>query len=954
MLRLRRYRAFVAFAVFAILALYQFRNGGRWDTGLSGLDPILGSMEKEPHAPQSPVQEGSEEKQLGNVEHQTTHASATPIGMQPPLGQPLTPSSDAVPTSNAPSLPSPSRTFPPYTPSAEKPGEGEAKHIYDEIFQQGQGRVEPIEYDSSTKTIYWSKLPEHFPIPSESVIALPTEKPKQLPKIQGEAKAESASAKADREQKLEIVKEAFTHAWKGYKKSAWMHDELTPVSGGFKDPFCGWAATLVDSLDTLWIMGLKEDFEDAVKAVNDINFKTALRNDIPLFETVIRYLGGLLAAYDISDAKYRTLLDKAVELAEILMGAFDTPNRMPMTFYNWKPTFASQPHRASSRIVLAELGSLSVEFTRLAQLTKEARYYDAIARITNALEIWQNNTNLPGMFPTTVDGSGCKKKDHLTHADAMFIDGPDAIRKVAEEAKAAEKPAEKDKNAATLPKNPTTDSKDSPASKKANAKRQLNNVELSNDAPEKGDDKISDNAADANGSVQPKKDMQASKAGNSESTSEAEKAADIDCEVQGLTSPLHQFTEIFTLGGQSDSLFEYLPKEYMLLGGVKEQYRVMYETAIDVVKERLLFRPLNKDNRNLLISGDLAMSGKGKDRKTELQPRGTHLTCFAGGMFAIAAKIFDREDDLDLASKLTDGCIWAYESTNTGVMPEKFTAVPCNNTDCSWNETLYWDALDPGWRPYQEQILNPKENQQEVLQKKGSFDSNDVTKEPSRTSKELPREPIKLINREIPQAHEGAVDGEKPKDSSQTPSLSVEGGHESADGKTSGSGETTPKEGGDQEKHPPLSNDGKADFTEKAEDYVIPSPPTHEEFVQARVRDERLPPGFVGISDKSYILRPEAIESVFIMYRITGDEYWRKKGWVMFQAIQKFTRTEHGHTAIADVTSTATEKKDSMESFWLAETLKYFYLLFSDMDVVSLDDYVLNTEAHPFKRPHVE
>ena len=77
------------------------------------------------------------------------------------------------------------------------------------------------------------------------------------------------------------------------------------------------------------------------------------------------------------------------------------------------------------------------------------------------------------------------------------------------------------------------------------------------------------------------------------------------------------------------------------------------------------------------------------------------------------------------------------------------------------------------------------------------------------------------------------------------------------------------------------------------------------------------------------------------MYRITGEEYWREKGWKMFNAIQKHTRTEFGNSAIYDVTSEAPEHKDSMESFWLAETLKYFYLLFSDPDYVSLDDWVL-------------
>lgn len=74
----------------------------------------------------------------------------------------------------------------------------------------------------------------------------------------------------------------------------------------------------------------------------------------------------------------------------------------------------------------------------------------------------------------------------------------------------------------------------------------------------------------------------------------------------------------------------------------------------------------------------------------------------------------------------------------------------------------------------------------------------------------------------------------------------------------------------------------------------------------------------------------------------------------MFEAVIRATKTDVGHSAIWDVT-TPKEKKpdstDSMESFWLAETLKYFYLLFAEPDVISLDDWVLNTEAHPFRRP---
>lgn len=87
------------------------------------------------------------------------------------------------------------------------------------------------------------------------------------------------------------------------------------------------------------------------------------------------------------------------------------------------------------------------------------------------------------------------------------------------------------------------------------------------------------------------------------------------------------------------------------------------------------------------------------------------------------------------------------------------------------------------------------------------------------------------------------------------------------------------------------------------------------------------------------------------MYRITGDNHWREAGWRMFQNINLHTTAQFGNSAIDDVTKTTPELNDSMESFWLAETLKYFYLLFADEDLISLDEWVLNTEAHPFRRP---
>ena len=74
----------------------------------------------------------------------------------------------------------------------------------------------------------------------------------------------------------------------------------------------------------------------------------------------------------------------------------------------------------------------------------------------------------------------------------------------------------------------------------------------------------------------------------------------------------------------------------------------------------------------------------------------------------------------------------------------------------------------------------------------------------------------------------------------------------------------------------------------------------------------------------------------------------------MFTAIHEMSTIDLTNAAIKDIRLPPTDegfKDDRMESFWLAETLKYFYLIFSEPGLISLDDFVLNTEAHPLRRP---
>lgn len=264
--------------------------------------------------------------------------------------------------------------------------------------------------DPTTGRLIWSKVPVRYP--PKSLIALPTASPSRLPKVQHDFALETSAKKADRLERQAAIKKTFQSCWKLYSDRAWMKDEVSPISGKFVSTFGGWAATLVDSLDSLWIMGMKDEFVRAVDAVVDIDLSQSTTMQINVFETTIRHLGGLLAAYDLSGDK--RLLEKAREFGDMLIVAFDTPNRMPIT--RWYPFESFRgPQRADTNVLVAEIGSLTLEFTRLSLLTGDPKWYDAVMRIVEQLEKQQSTTFLPGMWPVTIDAQ------HMNFASDSFF-----------------------------------------------------------------------------------------------------------------------------------------------------------------------------------------------------------------------------------------------------------------------------------------------------------------------------------------------------------------------------------------------------------------------------------------------------------------------------------------------------------------------------------------------------
>jgi mannosidase alpha-like ER degradation enhancer 2 len=102
------------------------------------------------------------------------------------------------------------------------------------------------------------------------------------------------------------------------------------------------------------------------------------------------------------------------------------------------------------------------------------------------------------------------------------------------------------------------------------------------------------------------------------------------------------------------------------------------------------------------------------------------------------------------------------------------------------------------------------------------------------------------------------------------------------------------------------------------------------------------------VTDARYPLRPEIVESAYYLYRYTKDPRYLEMGRTFFEDLKKHCRVDNGYTILKSVVTK--EKGDLMPSYFLAETLKYLYLLFSPDDPVDFQHVVFNTEAHPLRR----
>lgn len=317
----------------------------------------------------------------------------------------------------------------------------------------------------------------------------------------------------------------------------------------------------------------------------------------------------------------------------------------------------------------------------------------------------------------------------------------------------------------------------------------------------------------------------------------------------------------------------------------------MYEKALAAFNEYLFFQPMINDSvkvtfassyiANGKVTGDGTGDGHADGHRNGLA---SHLACFTGGMVALGAKIFGHEADMKLAERLAEGCVWAYGTTPMGVMSEEMKLLECPvEGSCEWNQTYWYHQLDFLWDKRAQQIeewetkealerARLADEQTRRLEEAAGFNipfeagdtAADAVESGGSSASIIPKSdsPSRLQRRQ--DIDFGSLD---------VPDKVPNGIRPSSHGKTSTSKKATTNNkktdhnvdtngppGGPTlpskvTSVPPPQNGATQFGSQPQPQKHIARPPTHEQFVEQKIKNEHLYPGVMYHNRKEYILR---------------------------------------------------------------------------------------------------
>ena len=593
-----------------------------------------------------------------------------------------------------------------------------------------------------------------------------------------------------------------------------------------------WPIGLVDALDTLYIMEETALFQNAVERIAETDFKIPPvgMTNVNVVDVSTRILGGLISAYDLSQEK--VLLTKARELADFLLRAFDTPNRIPLLNYAWKSPYKNRfPYMEAN---IADFTKVALEFTRLTKLTGANKYFDAVYHILVMIAKSTQQLNIEGLFPDSIDASTCQL---LTS---------DAIHKGAHQ-------------------------RNSRIMKSIDENFKFVHCHQLDYFPEtsssyKLDDKL---LPLYDLYLQLYSLLKADVFGNSETIP---------------TNSSHLYHQGIN---QISRLFTFQPKVPAQLGNL---------TLLANLDTNPIFSPsTNELNINLR-------------RDFKFHPE----SCALGATLAYGSKLFPENNvtDLALAGNVTESC-FKLAMYMKGTLAE-VSLDPCIGGNCVFDAAAKLDDIMSG----------------KYIGFANGFSSGATI---GAVKLDTPAE--KKIKRSL-----------MDKKPSIKEAINVAGGGDVDD-------EDIPKDVAKDE------IDGSEKTTIKTYHFIKDEQFTNVYHTSNSINndknswkyDEKRPLWINGLSHQQ-LTSPDLIKAIFFMYRTTGDEKWRVMGkQLKDEMIRTMEQTFQGAKGSWKV-SEFEQNSDGIPSHWFSQTLKYFYLLFSDASEYSLDEYVFTESAHILKR----
>lgn len=584
-----------------------------------------------------------------------------------------------------------------------------------------------------------------------------------------------------------------------------------------------WPLTLIDALDTLYVFREMDKFEEAVNAISEVSFSlppTAVEA-VDLSDVGSRALGGLISAYQLSENS--SLLLKAKELAEFLLRAFDTPNRIPLLHFFWKSRLDNRfPHQKANA---GSLTSMTLELIKLSQITQENKYFDAAQRIYRTVSDSLAEFDLEYLFPNQVDASGCtpistdqiQSGRHLSELKAMksidedlqFIHCHQTGKLISFHSKNIKQEQYFDMNAPTQVL----------YSNLAKSYQLLNGNDLL---------KFSDSYFDQD---------------NGENAESVDENAPIDVikanKKRSLTS------------------------------------KQIFVKAMDSVKDLMAFNPATPLAENLTLITSLKTRTHLSPATNELNVEITRLydmkfeRCSLASTLALGSKIFNMPAYAEFAADLMTSCFHLMEEFG-GMQPDELYLDPCENELCDFDPEAKIERT-----------------------KNGHY-----------YTASMPRPEV---------AHQDAIRVSEQKEVDVPPQRVLAFTH-------------------------------KLDLSYfKLGDLEIDK--------SLKWKDDPRRPLWVNKMGPLNMLSSDAVEAVFYLYRVTGDSKWREIARSMFQmTLANLQSSNGGAKGVWKIGEIYDDGSGLASSLWISRTLKYYFLLFSDRDYYSLDDFVFTSGGHILTR----